>query len=133
MPTMYLIRGLPGSGKSWLAEAIAAFTDNVEICEADDYHYNKYNVYEWKPENVHTSHLWCQAKCRLAMQEMMNVVVSNTSVKQKEVNVYLDMARDFGYNVMVINCQSTFNSVHDVPQEVIESMRRKFVHKEFEL
>lgn len=133
MSTMYIIRGLPGSGKSWLAEAIASFQDNTVICEADDYFYDQNNNYLFDRNQLNQAHQWCQSKAYEALCQAKNVIISNTSTREKEVNTYLNLAKEFGCNVQVIDVQSTFDTVHDVPVEAVEKMRRRFVRKEFQL
>jgi len=60
--TLYIARGLPGSGKSTALMKLSSevFEDELTypiIVEADYYHGNPYN---WKQENQHAAHTWCR-------------------------------------------------------------------------
>ncbi|QNR53824.1 AAA domain-containing protein [Pseudomonas phage phiK7A1] len=127
MKKLYLIRGLPGSGKSTfgltLADAIGAFT-----FEADHYHYTEAGVYDWKPENVHKAHEWCQWSVRHMMSLSHDIVVSNTFTTEKELKPYLDLATQWGYHVttLIVEGRHGNPSVHGVPQETLDKMRNRF-------
>lgn len=127
MKKLYLIRGLPGSGKSTFAlefaNAVGAFN-----CEADHYHYDDNGVYNWQPENVHAAHLDCQRKCRHIMSLGKDVVVSNTSTTEKEMKPYLDLATQWGYRVtsLIVENRHGNESVHGVPRETLDKMRNRF-------
>lgn len=51
---LYLLRGIPGAGKSTLAKSLGG-----KHVEADMFHINKEGVYDWRPEHVKKAHEWC--------------------------------------------------------------------------
>jgi hypothetical protein len=53
---LYLIRGIPGSGKSSLAKSLGG-----KHVEADMYHLDENGNYNWKPVDVKKAHEWCQS------------------------------------------------------------------------
>lgn len=125
--TLYIIRGLPGAGKSTFADSLSKSL-NCAYFEADSFHMTA-NGYEWKPENVYTAHKLCQdhvAKCMEYGHE--NVIVSNTSTTEKEMKPYLDFAEEYGYRVvsLIVENRHGNESVHNIPQETIEKMRDRF-------
>lgn len=127
MKTLYLIRGLPGSGKSTFATTLADSLHAVHL-EADMYHMVD-GEYQWKPENVHAAHQWCQAETQRSMlAQYSNVVVSNTFTTQKELKPYLQLAQMLGYRVVsvVVENRHGNESVHGVPQETMDKMRHRF-------
>lgn len=133
---LYLIRGLPGSGKSTFAEAFARSL-GYDNYEADDYHYKaSYNgrewVYDWKPENVQAAHRYCQEMCRRSMVEGdEHVVISNTFTTAKEMEPYLALAQEFGYRVtsLIVENRHGGVNVHNVPQATLDKMRNRFTIK----
>ncbi|WYV99145.1 ATPase [Pseudomonas phage vB_PpuM-Amme-3] len=127
---LYLIRGLPGSGKSTFAKCLAKSL-SARHYEADMYHTIPTGVYNWKPENVHAAHEWCQEYTRKAMEVGLPVVVSNTLTTPKELEPYLAMALEFGYRVtsLVVENRHGGVNVHDVPQATLDKMRNRFTIK----
>ena len=79
------MRGLPGSGKSYLANQIAGKTG--QAFSADDYHVNpRTGKYKWKPENVSPAHQWNYNRIKKAIESGMSpVVVDNTNTTAWEL------------------------------------------------
>jgi len=120
---LIILRGIPGCGKSTLAELISKW-----VCTADDYHM-KDGVYDWKVENLHASHLWCQSKAERYMDAGLTpVVVANTSTTEKEIKPYYDLAEARGYTVFSVIVENRHNgmNVHGVPDEALEKMKNRF-------
>lgn len=126
MPTLYLIRGLPGSGKSTLAKQLVG-RDKVHI-EADMWFVDVDGVYTFNPSNLRFAHEWCQDRTKLYLTSGCDVMVSNTSTTEKEVQVYQNIAKDCGaqfVSIIVENCHGS-KSVHNVPDETFDKMKNRF-------
>lgn len=131
MKTLYLIRGIPGSGKSTLAQKleVADLTQKVSAChvEADMYHIDQHGNYNWKPQNIHASHEWCQLRTEnLMADETQHIYVANTFTRRWEMEEYKRLAERFGYAVVEIIMHSDFDNIHDVPGGTVEKMRKRF-------
>ena len=138
MKTLYIIRGLPGSGKSTLARKLAPHMH----FETDDYFVGSDGVYRWNPKHLKQAHLWCQKRVEEAMyflEQKLNhrnqdrltyihpvIAVSNTFSTQWEVDPYLNIAKCYGYNPNLIECQHSYGSIHSVPEKTINSMRERW-------
>jgi len=61
------------------------------------------------------------------MEQGKPVVVSNTATQPWELEPYLNLARQHGYTVQVVECHGNFGSVHGVPPEAVERMRARWV------
>jgi predicted kinase len=125
---LYLIRGLPGSGKSTFSEKLASNLLGRRY-EADMFHYNEDGVYDWKPERVAKAHSWCQDKVRRDMEDMfMDIVVSNTFTTEKELKPYLELAAEHGYKVtsLVVENRHGNSSIHGVPEDTMAKMKNRF-------
>lgn len=124
---LYLIRGLPGAGKSTLAATIADAHGICEWLEADDY-FLKDGEYVFDATKLHQAHKLCLQNTEDAMAEGWGVVVSNTFTTEKEMKPYLALAEEYGYAVtsIIVENRRGGKSVHNVPQETIDKMRARF-------
>lgn len=126
MRTLVIMRGIPGSGKSSIALALAAQCADTVICEADQFFNGSDGKYHYLPHLVPTAHLWCYNKAKAAMeQDTPLVIVSNTSTQRARVEQYLELASVFGYQVQQIVVFGDFGSVHNVPDVAMERMKKQ--------
>ena len=127
MPTITIIRGLPGSGKSTYANHLVHSVFAFHI-EADMYFVRADGVYRFVPEELAAAHEWCREKVREVMEEGIDdVIVSNTFTRHWELEPYVAMAQTYKYRCFVIAmCGGTYPNVHNVPEETINKMRERW-------
>lgn len=127
---IFLIRGLPGAGKTELAKHIAP-----SAVAADDFMYVRDDetgrmVYEWSREKLHSAHMACQGYVRQWMESSYNgnIAVHNTFTRQKELKPYLELAKKYGYvaHVMTVENYHGNENTHDVPQKDLDRMRNRY-------
>lgn len=127
---LYLIIGIPGSGKTTKAKEIISKhnAQNVPIkhYEADMF-FEKDGTYNFNPALLGKAHLWCQRKTEEAMMNNINVIVSNTSLTPRERYTYLALAKCYEYKVEVITMTNEFQNVHGVPADKLELMKQRYV------
>lgn len=133
--TLYILRGLPGSGKTTLAYRLIG--DSGVMYAADDYYYDDEGVYRWDPSKIGAAHSQCQRRVKEALElGVPVVVVHNTNTMRKEMKPYLDMAKENDYMVNVVSVfdggltdeQLAARNSHNVPVEAISKMRKRFEH-----
>src|SRR4051812_43953057 len=101
--TLYIMRGIPGAGKSTMAKLIADSTDGV-ICSTDDLWYDSKGDYNWDPELLEEKHLENQRNVSICMAEALpSIIVDNTNLQQRDVSPYLYLAKVMGYTVQIID------------------------------
>lgn len=126
-PTLYLIRGLPGSGKSTFANTIA-MNIGASHFEADQWMLDDLGEYKFDPSKLAFAHNECQVNTKMVLNTGYNVVVSNTSTTEKEVQVYSDIAKEVGANFvsLIVENRHGNSSVHAVPEETLDAMKKRF-------
>lgn len=125
---LIIIRGLPGSGKTTLANAIRNNDVwNKRVFEADQY-FETPNGYQFDPNRLKVAHEICQKRTREWLEKGSEkiAIVSNTFTQRWEYEPYLNMAAELGHKVQVIEVHGEFGSIHGVPDESIAKMRARW-------
>jgi predicted kinase len=122
------MRGIPGSGKSGLAELLAGA--RKAIASADHYFDMKG---KFAPAELGIAHKFCQDQFMkfIATGEPM-IVVDNTNIKRRDFEFYTTTAKDNGYAVVTVIAEEMDPKVcfarnqHAVPLATIERMAATF-------
>ena len=115
---LYLVRGLPGSGKSTFAKTLHCL--HVEA----DMYFQRDGQYVFDGKKLELAHRWCEKTAFLAMQAGLDVCVSNTFVQRWQMQPYIDKAASTGHNVKIISISQQYANIHEVPQATIEKMKK---------
>lgn len=131
--TMYLLRGLPGSGKTTLGNELfrlySRLKESVQHISADDYFTAPDGTYKYVSADIGKAHEYCQNRVYQACRTSHDVViVSNTLTREFELEPYLNMAAEYHYRVvsLVVENRHGNPSIHDVPEKTMDKMRERF-------
>jgi predicted kinase len=129
---LFLVRGLPGSGKTSFASAI---WNDYAVCEADKFFYDKEGNYNFDPSKLKEAHTWCKNEVESRMIEHQNnqqyypeIAVSNTFTQEWEMEDYFKLAEKYGYKVvsLIIENRHGGQNVHGVPEDKLQIMKDRF-------
>jgi predicted kinase len=146
--TLYILRGLPGSGKStyarkrWPLMRADRFIWGGEDKHAQpvwvsiDHEFtNLSGEYEWEAKRVGQAAAAANIRLvRLLRESVETVIVDNTHSRLWEYHLALDLAYAFGYEVEIVSLfdggcsdEELFErGVHNVPLEVIVAQRERW-------
>lgn len=123
MKQIILFRGLPGAGKSTLAESLCKTVYSADMFFEHDGEYN------FDPTKLPDAHKWCQGKVEDEMIAETDIIgVANTFTTDWEMEPYFELAEDYGYRISTIIVESRHQSgsIHNVPKETIDKMKARF-------
>ena len=126
---IYLVRGLPGSGKSTFSKTLGG----IHI-EADQYFVDIEGNYNFDGSKIKLAHEYCRAQTGAWMKtdglqvNVDKIVVSNTFTQEWEMQPYFELAKTYGYKVFSIIVENRHEGIneHGVPEEKIEQMKNRF-------
>ncbi len=115
---MFFLRGVSGSGKSELANKLALIPDTV-VVSADSYFYDGEGNYNFDVKKLGEAHKQCQEMAKFALENGMNVVVSNTNCRTQDVGLYSKIAleTESTFTSIVVENRHGNVDVHNVPEE----------------
>ena len=125
---LYLVRGIPGSGKSTFAKQLGAThyeTDSYFMVDGE---------YKFDYTKLKEAHNWCQDQVQLAMimnqttGDHSDIVVSNTFTQEWEMEPYMELAKSWGYRVfcLIVENRHEGKNEHGVPEEKLQIMKDRF-------
>lgn len=114
----YVVRGLPGSGKSSKVEEVLKehgvghdcvfSTDDFWTKDSEDSCIEEYKL-NFNPTRLPEAHGWNFERCKKALEVGLSpVILDNTNVKKECYLGYVEQARTNGYEVQVIEPDSSW-------------------------
>jgi predicted ABC-type ATPase len=152
-PTVFIFRGLPGSGKTTLAEKVWAKYLNISgrldpymvlfggyktavVCSADNYYHlnSSDGSYQFDKNKTSEAHNYCLRTFigRISSGRNEPILVANTNTAIREFAHYVKIAKAYGFRVVVvsldIDTDTSYNrNIHSVPLETIELMQDRYL------
>uniref|UniRef100_A0A182MCP8 Smr domain-containing protein n=1 Tax=Anopheles culicifacies TaxID=139723 RepID=A0A182MCP8_9DIPT len=136
---MVLMRGAPGSGKSYLARTLIDHTSEGDyrnhIFSADDY-FMVNEVYKFQPDAIDAAHRFNQQNVLAKARDGWSpIVVDNTNIRLWEMFEYVKIAAAHGYFLEVLEPMTywrnssrslAIRNTHGVPEPKIKNMLQNF-------
>ncbi|XP_040442999.1 NEDD4-binding protein 2 isoform X2 [Falco naumanni] len=132
---LVLLRGVPGSGKSYLARALLEDNPGGIILSTDDYFY-KHGQYHYDPDCLGEAHDWNRKRAKEAFEMRISpIIIDNTNIQAWEMKPYVSLAQQFKYKVMFREPDTWWKfkpkelerrNIHGVSKEKIRSMLERY-------
>lgn len=133
-PPIYLVRGIPGAGKSTFAKKLrdrirerCNFTPG--IFETDNFFVDPINGdYKFDSGLTETAHNWNIGEVYKFCRDFYCApcIVANSFTTEKEIRPYRNIARSLGRLYYIIDLYTEHESVHNVPENVIKAMKTRW-------
>ena len=124
MSVIYLLRGVPGCGKTTMAQTLGCAYHS-----ADDYFMNPVTGdYEFEASHLPKAHALGSKRTEDTMAEGQPVAVANTFTREWEMKGYYELAERYNYTIFSIIVENRHEGVneHGVPEAALEAMKERF-------
>ncbi|NXX39483.1 N4BP2 protein, partial [Tricholaema leucomelas] len=132
---LVLLRGVPGSGKSYLARTLLEDNPDGIILSTDDY-FCKNGQYHYNPDCLGEAHDWNRKRAKEAFEMRISpIIIDNTNIQAWEMKPYVTLAQQFKYKVMFREPDTWWKfkpkelekrNIHGVPKEKIKRMLERY-------
>ena len=127
--SLFILRGLPGSGKSTIAELLSE-NGKYPVFSVDDYFTDKAtNEYRFEFEKNHLAYKQCEQNTLAHMiLGVPKIFVANTFTLEWEMEPYFKMASANNYQVHVLTVENRHGSsnIHGIDEEQLKRMAEKY-------
>ncbi|XP_065489544.1 NEDD4-binding protein 2 isoform X2 [Caloenas nicobarica] len=132
---LVLLRGVPGSGKSYLARTLLEDNPGGIILSTDDY-FSKHGQYHYDPDCLGEAHDWNRKRAKEAFEMRISpIIIDNTNIQAWEMKPYVMLAQQFKYKVMFREPDTWWKfkpkelerrNIHGVSKEKIKKMLERY-------
>ncbi|MBD3277595.1 MAG: AAA family ATPase [Candidatus Aegiribacteria sp.] len=140
MASIFIMRGLPGAGKStWVSRNCP----DAHVCSADDFFVGEDGVYRFDGELIPQAHALCLRRFVSCMESLSgnasdgpdSIVVDNTGLRAWEIAPYYSLGEAYGHSVEIVHveCDSETalaRNVHGVSRERMQEMSENLKNEE---
>jgi len=141
--TVFVMVGLPGSGKSSLVQGLIrsmglTYGRDVVVCSADSFYLRADGTYDFDGASLGAAHSYCKARFSLALgqESVQYVFVDNTNLRRRDREWYVRVAEGCGWRVAFVPvgnpldpstwAECAARNIHGVPLETVKRMAESY-------
>ncbi|KAM5340413.1 NEDD4-binding protein 2 isoform 2-T4 [Glossophaga mutica] len=134
---LVLLRGLPGSGKSFLARTLQEDNPSGIILSTDDYFYIN-GQYQFDVKYLGEAHEWNQNRAKEAFEKKLSpIIIDNTNLQAWEMKPYVALSQKHKYKVLFLEPDTWWKfrpmelarrNIHGLSKEKITRMLENYQH-----
>ncbi|XP_053528329.1 NEDD4-binding protein 2 isoform X2 [Artibeus jamaicensis] len=134
---LVLLRGLPGSGKSFLARTLQEDNPSGIILSTDDYFYIN-GQYQFDAKYLGEAHEWNQNRAKEAFEKKVSpIIIDNTNLQAWEMKPYVALSQKHKYKVLFLEPDTWWKfrpkelarrNIHGISKEKIKRMLERYQH-----
>ena len=122
---LYIIRGLPGTGKTTLASRMVQY-GMIDCFYETDQWFMQGQKYVFVPELLQQNHQLCYEAVKKHLESGGRCAVSNTFTRIWEFERYATYCDDIGCPYTIITCEGIHGNHHGVSEQHIERMKDRW-------
>jgi predicted kinase len=125
MPTIVIMQGAQGSGKSHMAAILRRLMGLHTVIISTDHYFTDMatGAYNFDPSKLGQYHKFTQEWCQRLLDSGRDIIVDNCNSCQWEAKPYVAMAVAAGYSIEFVRCDGRYPNVHGVPDDKVQMVR----------
>ncbi|XP_077157847.1 NEDD4-binding protein 2 isoform X2 [Paroedura picta] len=133
---LVLLRGVPGSGKSYLARSLLEDNPGGIILSTDDYFYTKSGQYQFDADRLSEAHEWNWKRAKEEFEKRVTpIIIDNTNIQAWEMKPYIALSQQHKYKVIFREPDTWWKfkpkelerrNIHGVSKEKIKKMLQRY-------
>ena len=121
-PTLFIVRGHPGSGKTTYGKHILAQQPGTKHIEEDDFFTDAKGNYTFDKSRLKEAQEWCLTAVKKALTAGNNALISQDFTTRQEMAPFIAL----GYRTQIVEMGMDFPNTHGVSKKVVEAKKEAF-------